>query len=110
MKHIYHFLAIIGTTLLFIFSNPTYGQGVTCAGADPFCTVDGYTFPNTTGVTAEGGNNYGCLGTQPNPAWYYMEIATVGPITIGILFYMDRLQIYQLLLLIVVIWGFQQEK
>src|SRR5690606_27357684 len=56
----------------------------TCASADPFCTGSTYTFPNSTGTSSEPGNNYGCLDTQPNPAWYYMEIATGGNMDIGI--------------------------
>ncbi|MCB0379968.1 MAG: hypothetical protein KDD24_01845, partial [Flavobacteriales bacterium] len=62
-----------------------FGQGATCGAADPFCTGNTYTFPNNTGVgSAGGGNNYDCLSTTPNPAWYYMEVATSGNINIGI--------------------------
>ncbi len=54
-----------------------------CAGADPFCTGSTYNFP--AGVNAgsgESGPNYGCLGTQPNPVWYYLKIANAGDIMI----------------------------
>ena len=62
-----------------------FGQGATCGAADPFCTGNTYTFPNNTGIgNAGGGNNYDCLSTTPNPAWYYMEVATSGNINIGI--------------------------
>ena len=48
----------------------------TCANADPFCTDNGmYQFP--AGVNAgsgESGPYYDCLYTQPNPAWYYLQI------------------------------------
>lgn len=32
--------------------------------------------------SAQGGPSYGCLGSQPNPAWFYMQIANGGPITL----------------------------
>lgn len=55
-----------------------------CADADPFCTDNGiYQFP--AGVNAgsgEGGPNYNCLSTTPNPAWYYMKMANSGGMTI----------------------------
>ena len=56
----------------------------TCANADPFCTDNGlYQFP--AGVNAgsgESGPYYDCLYTQPNPAWYYMQIDQPGNIDI----------------------------
>ena len=55
-----------------------------CNTADPFCTDNGqYQFP--AGVNAgsgESGPNYNCLSTTPNPAWYYMRMATAGAMTI----------------------------
>lgn len=55
-----------------------------CAEADPFCTDNGmYQFP--AGVNAgsgESGPYYSCLGSTPNPAWYYMRIGNPGSITI----------------------------
>jgi len=82
MKHFYNLL--LGIVTLFLISNTItlYGQGSTCATADPFCTGTTYSFPNNTGTSAEGGNNYGCLTTQPNPAWYYLEIGTSGNLDI----------------------------
>ena len=60
---------------------PTPG---TCATAQPFCTSTGVTFPASTGTTSPVGPNYGCLFTQPNPAWYYLNIATSGAINIDL--------------------------
>jgi hypothetical protein len=58
------------------------GQGLVCEESDPFCTGSIYTFPaGTTGV-AQPGAFYGCLTTQPAPAWYHMLIDNPGPITI----------------------------
>src|SRR5882672_5849691 len=59
-------------------------QAVTCSTAKPFCTGTLYTFPASTNTTAEVGPNYGCLGSEPNPAWYYLKIKTAGSLTIGI--------------------------
>lgn len=51
-----------------------------CANSNPFCTDNGlYEFP--AGVNAgigEPGPYYSCLGTRPNPAWYYMRILDPG--------------------------------
>jgi hypothetical protein len=58
-------------------------QNNLCSGADPFCTTQNYSFPaGVNSGTAEPGPNYGCLGTQPNPAWYFLQIAQAGPIDI----------------------------
>ena len=85
MKKIYSFLFIIG--LLFI-QLEIKAQGSACNQADPFCTGSPETFPAGVNVTdamvAEPGNNYDCLGSAPNPAWYYMEIATSGSLDIDI--------------------------
>ncbi len=53
---------------------------------DPFCSGT-MTFPAGTNQTAASttypNNNYGCLGSSPNPAWYYMEIAQAGDLGIN---------------------------
>ncbi len=57
----------------------------TCQTAKPFCAggVSGDTFPATTSVTtAQTGPNYGCLGSTPNPAWYYLQISNSGNLDI----------------------------
>jgi gliding motility-associated-like protein len=55
----------------------------TCATADPFCSNGGVTYPAGTNLpAAPAGPNYGCLFTSPNPAWYALNIANSGPITI----------------------------
>ncbi|MCC7332998.1 MAG: hypothetical protein IT232_10380 [Flavobacteriales bacterium] len=57
---------------VFLFNSIAFSQGASCAQADPFCTVNTYTFPNNTGQpsasTTNPGNDYGCLSSQPNPA------------------------------------------
>ncbi|MEO6490479.1 MAG: proprotein convertase P-domain-containing protein, partial [Ferruginibacter sp.] len=57
----------------------------TCASANPFCTGVSYDYCNTTGVPSIGGSGiYGCLLTAPNPAFYFMNIATSGPVVFNI--------------------------
>lgn len=57
-------------------------QGSSCATAQPFCTGSTYIFPASTDTDAESGPEYGCLGSQPNPAWYYLQIDQSGSIEI----------------------------
>ncbi|MCH2043897.1 MAG: SprB repeat-containing protein, partial [Saprospiraceae bacterium] len=78
-------------SILFLFFstlagfNNLYAQGVDCENAEPFCTDSGATFPaGTNQPAAPAGNNYDCLGTQPNPAWYYLQIDDPGPIDISL--------------------------
>lgn len=59
-------------------------QGTTCVDMDPICTDVGAQFTANTGTTSEAGNDYGCLLTQPNPSWYYFEIATNGNIDMSL--------------------------
>ena len=59
------------------------GQNNTCETAAPFCTGTLYSFP--AGVNAPAGQIgpfYDCLTTRPNPAWYYMRVASPGNIII----------------------------
>lgn len=56
-----------------------------CNQAAGFCTGTNYSFPNSTGVPSYGGNGpYSCLGSTPNPVWYYMEVDRSGKIVIRI--------------------------
>ncbi len=58
------------------------GQGLMCESSEPFCTGTIYRFPAGTTGNAQPGAYYGCLLTQPAPAWYHMLIANPGSITI----------------------------
>ena len=55
-----------------------------CADLNPFCAGDdALVFPNgnpeTGGLpTAENGPDYGCVSTQPWPAWFYLQIDDPG--------------------------------
>ena len=59
-----------------------------CDGAQVACSENIYSFPSgTTGDAPEPVNgypNYGCLGSYPGPAWFYMQIGVQGDIIIGI--------------------------
>ncbi|NVO21052.1 MAG: PKD domain-containing protein, partial [Bacteroidetes bacterium] len=61
---------------------------IPCESASVACSGNIYTFPsNTSGSapTAVGGYpNYGCLGSEPCPVWYYMQISKAGNIIINI--------------------------
>ena len=51
----------------------------TCSAANSLCSSLGQPFLNTfQGITAEAGNNYGCLTTQPNPTWFYLPVSSAG--------------------------------
>lgn len=65
------------------FTTATYAQGADCTNADPFCSTGTSTFPASTSTTAATGPDYGCLGSQPNPAWYYLQVGTSGPINLN---------------------------
>ncbi len=79
---------ILISLLTVVYNIQLFSQGTSCSQPDPFCTGTTYTFPNNTGQspasTTNPGNNYDCLSTSPNPAWYYLEVATAGNIDIGI--------------------------
>lgn len=74
-------LALILGFATFLASNAQ----TSCATAQPFCAggTSGGTFPATVnGPPAETGPNYGCLGSEPNPAWYFLQISQAGNLDI----------------------------
>ena len=80
-------LALFTVCLLLVGYNVQAQQGsTTCSGAVKACvTTVNYSFnASTSGGSAGAGNNYGCLATQPNPSWYYLDIAESGNINISI--------------------------
>ena len=59
--------------------------GATCSTAEPFCTGTTYNFPaGVNSGSGETGPNYCCLGSTPNPVWYYLFIDQPGNIEIYI--------------------------
>ena len=73
-------LLIIQLFIAVLFTGSAFSQGADCATADPFCSPS--SFPASTSTVAESGPDYGCLGDQPNPAWYFLQIATSGDLEI----------------------------
>jgi hypothetical protein len=73
-------------SILLTIPSSSFGQGTTCASADPFCSGSATTFPAGTNQpeaeTTDPGNDYECLSDSPNPAWYFMEIDNGGSMTI----------------------------
>jgi gliding motility-associated-like protein len=72
---------------LLCFSHALFSQvappNPNCATAAPFCTGNVMNFPAATQQPpAQAGPNYGCLFSQPNPTWFYMQIANPGPVVI----------------------------
>lgn len=70
-------LLLFGTLMVPLVSAQT---GTNCLQAFPFCTGTNYTFTNSTGVPSLG--TISCLGTTPNPVWYYMQVENTGSIDI----------------------------
>jgi hypothetical protein len=75
-------LTVLSAMLLFFLQGLIMGQEVTCETSQPFCTGNIYTYPAGTSGSAEPGAYYGCLSTQPAPAWFHMLIKDSGSITI----------------------------
>ncbi|MBI5538844.1 MAG: T9SS type A sorting domain-containing protein [Bacteroidia bacterium] len=76
MKKIFTIILLINILYFNSFS-----QNNLCNLSDPFCTGTTYNFP--AGVnqgSAQSGPNYGCLGSEPNPVWFYLLIYQSGNI------------------------------
>jgi large repetitive protein len=71
--------------LSFLCIGNCYSQNITCGDAIPACAEDINEFPaSTNAAPAEAGPDYDCLFTQPNPAWYFMQIGNDGDIVVTI--------------------------
>jgi len=63
---------------------------IRCSSASVSCSGNTYTFPASVSgfAPAASGNppypNYGCLGSEPFPVWYYMQVGQAGNIIIDI--------------------------
>ncbi len=62
----------------------SFSQGDRCGSIQPFCAgTTEFVFQNSNRANgnvarAESGPNYGCLETQPYPAWFYLQIEEPG--------------------------------
>ena len=75
-KKLLLFVAIFSCILM-------YSQSDSCEGATPFCTIGGIGFDAPVGADdAPLGPDYGCLLSQPNPAFYNVQIDQPGNLTI----------------------------
>ena len=71
-------------SLLISFSSFYSQLTVDCSTSNLFCSDESYTFPNQTNTVAPVGLDYGCVGLTNNPVWYYLEIATGGPVELNL--------------------------
>ena len=61
------------------------GVNRVCKDMLPVCTSAVLTFPaGVNAGKAESGNQYQCLRTQPNPAWYYLQVDNSGKIEMAL--------------------------
>lgn len=78
-KIVFFFLIVFG-----LFPFLTKGQNTSCAGAFPLCLATDSSFfispASTNAGNAEIGPDYGCLYTQPNPAWFFVVVTDSGDI------------------------------
>ncbi len=83
----YHITFLI--SILLFFSTTSYGQS-SCDIENDYTTVcigNPQTYPASTGGntahSTNSGNNYGCLSSTPNPAWFYFKADTGGSLIIN---------------------------
>ena len=63
--------------------NSQSGGANICTDAEPICSSSEFSFLNTSnGSSAEVGPDYGCLITQPNPAWFFLQIGQSGDVNL----------------------------
>ncbi|MBE9489208.1 MAG: T9SS type B sorting domain-containing protein [Bacteroidetes bacterium] len=67
------------------FINSQNGGANFCDISEPLCASNEFSYPNTSGAgNAENGPNYGCLLSEPNPAWFYLLIEQSGDVFLQI--------------------------
>jgi hypothetical protein len=85
---IYSYTSSSGQTTMFdicIFPTPPPPANITCNNMEPICSDSPTNFTaQSTGSSAEVGNNYDCLLSQPNPTWFYLEIENPGLLSVDI--------------------------
>lgn len=71
--------------LVTVFGNQLLSQS-SCTSAAAFCAgQSATTFPaGVNNGSAAAGPDYGCLGSEPNPAWYFFQVSQSGSINIAI--------------------------
>ena len=81
MKKIYLLIS-----LLTLVQSAVFAQGnATCAALTPACATEGFSYFNTTNQPfAQSDIDYGCLGSTPNAAWFYLFIDEPGDVAVQI--------------------------
>jgi len=79
-------IKVVALVFSLFAGNYVYSQGNSlCQNPTPFCTANPMNFPAQVNAgQAQQGPAYGCLGGQPNPAWFFMQMATPGTISVNI--------------------------
>lgn len=67
---------LLSFILIFINISLFYSQGNNCGSATPYC--GSVCFANNINTTAPLGPAYGCLGSEPNPAWFVLKTTAAG--------------------------------
>lgn len=81
--YIIRFIAVILLPAGGMLYAQTVPISTNCMGATGVCTGSAFSFPaGVNSGTAEVGADYGCLTTQPNPAWFFFQMKTNGSIRI----------------------------
>ncbi|MFN7015520.1 MAG: hypothetical protein ACK4ON_14750, partial [Bacteroidia bacterium] len=62
-----------------LLAYPNCNLAYTCAQANSLCNALGVPFANTVNVNGSGSAN--CLGTTPNPTWFFLPVSQAGNIT-----------------------------
>ncbi|MGQ9847099.1 MAG: DUF7619 domain-containing protein [Bacteroidales bacterium] len=67
-------------TMAVLFNSNLFSQNLndSCLESLQICSGYTYSYPLNINTTAQTGPNYGCLYTQPNPAWYFIKVASGG--------------------------------
>jgi hypothetical protein len=65
-----------------VFAQSNCNLASSCANANLLCNSLGIPFSNTISVAST--SNAGCLGTTPNPTWFYLPISSSGSINLVI--------------------------
>jgi hypothetical protein len=70
---------------LCVSPTPPPPTNITCDVMEPFCSGSPYVFQaQEGGADAPAGPIYGCLGSEPNPTWFYLEIDVPGTMAIDL--------------------------
>lgn len=68
-----------------IYSQTIHSQNNTCENSIVFCSSNIMSYAaGVNAGSAQNGPYYACLSTQPNPAWFYMQMQNDGDVTLKI--------------------------